>query len=552
MSETLYNGIVLPSEWPPRDVEPASRDTLPVPYLDMQPEVIPVDLGRQLFVDDFLIESTTLERRFGKPEVHPRSPVLVPETEHELDRGQCPTAAPFSDGLWYDPSDRLYKLWYLSGWMSTTALATSSDGFTWERPELDVHPGSNLIWPLSPTYARDGCLVWLDLEAPDSNQRYKMFQYYRSGGEVSRVTGEGWLQTSPDGIHWSRPVVTTPVGDNTSFFYNPFRKRWCMSVRRSYQLLQKDGRTHSTRMRNYTESNDFLDGAVWNRDTDEVCWQRADDGDLPDPTRPDHVVALYDVNVAPYESLMIGLFAIFRGPENDICREEGVPKLIDLELGFSRDGFHFSRPDRTPFLASSRTVGEWNRAYLHATGGLCLVVGDELRFYFSGFSGISPTLGPGDQGDNGLNRWRMYAGASTGLATLRRDGFAFMAANRAPGFLTTRPLSFTGTHLFVNARCPDGELTVEVLDESGAVLRGYSAGECVPFVGDSTRDRITWRGGAGLSGFTGRPVRFRFNLRQGELYSFWVSQSMQGESNGYVAAGGPGFDGPTDTVRGET
>ena len=205
-----------------------------------------------------------------------------------------------------------------------------------------------------------------------------------------------------------------------------------MSVRRSYQVPDGAGKTHPTRVRNYTEAGDFLAGVVWNRDTDEVPWQRVDGSDLVDPTRPDHTVALYDVNVAPYESVMIGLFAIFRGPENEICHEEGVPKLMDLELGYSRDGFHFSRPDRRPFLASTRTPGDWNRAYLHAAGGLCVVVEDELRFYYAGFSGDSPALGLAERGD-GINRSRMYAGGSTGLATLRRDGFAAMVSDHEPG-----------------------------------------------------------------------------------------------------------------------
>ena len=548
MSETLHNGIVLPEPWPPRHVDPNSRDPLPVPYLERPPEVIPIDLGRQLFVDDFLISATTLERRFGRPEIHPSSPILVPATPHELDRGQCPMAAPFNDGLWYDPADRLYKLWYLSGWMSTTALATSGDGLEWERPELDVEPGTNLVWPRMPTYGRDGCAVWLDPHAADPEQRYKMFQFYRAGDPRAGRGEEGWLQTSRDGIHWSKPVITTPVGDNTSFFHNPFRGKWCMSVRRSYEVIGADGRSDSTRMRVYTESDDFLGGAVWNRDRDEVWWQRTDHADLPDPTRPDHLVALYDLNVTPYESLLIGLFAIFRGPENDICRAEGVPKLMDLELGYSRDGFHFSRPDRTPFLASSRRTGHWNRAYLHAAGGLCVVVGDELRFYFAGFSGESPTLGPGQAGEHGINKYRMYAGASTGLATLRRDGFAAMAADDEPGSLTTRPLSFSGAHLFVNAACADGELRVEVLDARGDVVPGYSAADCVPLAGDSTRHRMTWRGALNLARLSGRPVRFRFMLRRGALYAFWVSGSLRGESSGYVAAGGPGFDGPTDAV----
>ena len=46
----------------------------------------------------------------------------------------------------------------------------------------------------------------------------------------------------------------------------------------------------------------------------------------------------------------------------------------------------------------------------------------------------------------------------------------------------------------------------------------------------------------------GRPVRLRFFLRRGRLYAFWVSPSSSGASLGRVAAGGPGFTGPTDTV----
>ena len=58
--ETLYNGIVLSKEWPPR-IDPKDQNPIKAPYLEADniPKVIPIDLGRQLFVDDFLIESTT-------------------------------------------------------------------------------------------------------------------------------------------------------------------------------------------------------------------------------------------------------------------------------------------------------------------------------------------------------------------------------------------------------------------------------------------------------------------------------------------------------------
>jgi hypothetical protein len=44
----------------------------------------------------------------------------------------------------------------------------------------------------------------------------------------------------------------------------------------------------------------------------------------------------------------------------------------------------------------------------------------------------------------------------------------------------------------------------------------------------------------------------RFYLRNGALYAFWVSPEESGASHGYVAAGGPDFTGPRDTVGGKT
>src|SRR5438105_3368673 len=68
---------------------------------------IPIDIGRQLFIDDYLIAQTTLRRSFHKPRVHDGSPVLKPETPLEMNNGRCPLACPFQDGLFYDPKDKL-------------------------------------------------------------------------------------------------------------------------------------------------------------------------------------------------------------------------------------------------------------------------------------------------------------------------------------------------------------------------------------------------------------------------------------------------------------
>ena len=52
---TLYNGIILPSVWPPKNINISSYEPMNVPYLQTPPEVVPIDVGRQLFFDNFQI-----------------------------------------------------------------------------------------------------------------------------------------------------------------------------------------------------------------------------------------------------------------------------------------------------------------------------------------------------------------------------------------------------------------------------------------------------------------------------------------------------------------
>src|SRR5207244_2948989 len=131
-AETLYNGIKLPTPWPPRWKELPVRLGDP-PYLTAPPAVIPIDLGRQLFVDDFLIEKTDLKRTFHAPKPHPDNPILKAEKEWERE-GKSPMAMVFSDGVWYDPADKLFKMWYMGGHARSVCLAYSEDGVRWRRP----------------------------------------------------------------------------------------------------------------------------------------------------------------------------------------------------------------------------------------------------------------------------------------------------------------------------------------------------------------------------------------------------------------------------------
>jgi hypothetical protein len=474
---------------------------MPVPYLQNPPAVIPIGVGRQLFVDDFLIRQMTLQRSFHRATYHPANPVLKPDRPWEQGRRDS-AAMVFSDGAWYDPLDRLFKTWYMGGILRSTCYAVSKDGIHWEKPALDVKAGTNIVQ----AGRRDSSTVWLDHEERNPDRRYKMFRSHGDGGWALS------LHFSPDGIHWSDVVSRSgPCGDRTTAFYNPFRKVWVYSIRGDARGLG--------RIRTYHEGRNVLDGARW-KAGEPVPWVGAD---RLDPKRPDLQILpqLYNLDAAAYESLMLGLFSIWRGQPRDRAKPN------EIVLGYSRDGFHWHRPDLQAFIPVSEHHGDWNWGNVQSAGGCCLIVGDKLYFYMSGRTGIrgSPASGV----------------CSTGLATLRRDGFVSLDAGKEEGWILTRPLRLQGKYLFVNVEAPAGELRVEVLDHNGRVFEQFSRAGCLPIRADRTLLQVAWEKAEDLSLVAGNPIQLRFFLSRGRLYSFWVSQNRAGASHGYLAAGGPGF-----------
>lgn len=513
---TLANGISLAI---PQSRTPTQEVQVP-PYLTNPPSVIPIQVGRQLFVDDFLIEQTDLTRVGHRPVMYSGNPVLAPTAADANN-----LAMPYSDGVWYDPTDNLFKMWYDGGPGNAVCYAQSSDGRTWVRPQIPdaAVPNSNCVMTIGG--GRDSDTLWFDPLDPNPARRYKLFALYN----VPQMN----IYFSADGIHWGGPQPNTinSLSDRTTVFYNPFRKVWVESARQKADLpatANAPGRT--TRARYYAESTDLVNWTP--SDPSTLYWTGPDEQDppyKPGSTLPE----LYTVDAVAYESLMVGMFSwYYPGPSQDNNYTDG-PNLVELGVGFSRDGFSWVRPTRgandNAFIPASNDPNSWNSFNTQSVGGGFLVVGDELWFYFSGRTEKKPASGAG----------------STGLAVLRRDGFYSMDANGAGGTLTTRPVSFNGNHFFVNASMPNGSLAVEVLDASGNVLPGFSKDNSVAFTGDSTHQEIRWNN-ADIGSLAGQPVRFRFYLKNGSLYSFWVTPSASGASYGYVAAGGPGFTSPVD------
>ena len=519
--EVLYNGITLSQPWPPRRNQ-YSATPARAPYLASPPAIINIDVGRQLFVDDFLIEESSLNRVLHQARYHPANPILMPERPWETDDPYSvstktlpsPAAMVYSDGVFFDPGERVFKMWYMAGYQQHTALAVSDDGITWSRRNANVIPGTNIVRK----HRRDSTTVWLDLASRDHSARYKML--WTDMEDKGRLQ----LSTSPDGIRWTDRGHPGPGGDRSTFFYNPFRDRWCFSLRDDDHVVK--------RARRYFESPSFT-SSRWSVG-EPVPWIAADRRDHVQPGS-NAAPELYNLDAVAYESVMLGLFAIYRGEGSD--RE----KPNDLCVGFSRDGFHWSRPTHEPFIPISPRQGDWNWANVQSAGGVCVINRDVLHFYISGREGIPGTSMPGR--------------CSTGLATLRRDGFASLtdawpAGSARPvlrhqSTVITRPVRFSGSHLFVNAEAV-GAIRVEMLDREGRRIPGFEVERSVPVTGNRTSHAVNWSGNATLASLANSVVRFKFVLDRAHLYAFWVSPSARGESRGYLAAGGPGYPGVLD------
>ena len=142
------------------------------------------------------------------------------ETPWEI--AQSPVACPKSGGVFYDEKEHIFKMWYEAGWLHQMAYATSKDGIHWDRPTLDIEPGTNQILTFDGyeltkmsgdvTYLRpDSTTVWIDDDGP-ADERYKLF-LRNPGGEYPGIAA-----VSDDGIHFRDFRFTSPMYDRSTMF----------------------------------------------------------------------------------------------------------------------------------------------------------------------------------------------------------------------------------------------------------------------------------------------------------------------------------------------
>ena len=181
-------------------------------------------------------------------------------------------------------------------------------------------------------------------------------------------------------------------------------------------------------------------------------------------------------------------------------------KQTTVELTASRDGRHWSRVGKREEIIPLGSEDEWDTDYHDPFWGP-VPVGDELWIYYR-------------SGKIRLNARRRY---DMGLAKIRRDGFVSLDAGEQPGIVLTRPLSFQGTKLFVNAEVADGgHIKAAVVTRHQEPIAKYATADSTAITKGGVRLPVAWKDSAEIKIPPGGHVRLSFELKKAKLYSFWI------------------------------
>ena len=182
--------------------------------------------------------------------------------------------------------------------------------------------------------------------------------------------------------------------------------------------------------------------------------------------------------------------------------------LSDGVFMSSRDGLHFRRWAEAfvrPGPQSDRWVSR-NNAIANGvvvTESHLVDAPDELSIYvIEGYYGVIS------------NKCRLRR------HTIRIDGFVSVQAPFSGGEIVTKPVVFEGKTLVMNySTSAAGSVSVELQTEFGKPIEGFTLADCGEIYGDEIERVVSWKGSSDLSKLAGTPVRLRFVIKDGDLYS---------------------------------
>lgn len=445
---------------------------------------------RELFVDDFLIDSLKNTRLV----LHP------PHDEGVAFYFDKPWEGAFAgyntilhDGERYLAFYRGLPEVSQNEATATTCVALSKDGIRWEKPELDLFPvpgfpKNNIILKDAGEATHNFCPFIDTRPGVPAAEKFKALGGTEKSGLIAYA--------SADGLRWhklqEKPVFTQGMFDSQNVAF------W--SAHESCYVLYFRTWTgtgyHGFRTVSRTTSPDFIN---WSTPVPMSY------GDTPQEHIYIHQTHAYFR--APH--LYVAIAARFM-PGRQVISDA---QALDLKVNPK-----YFKDCSDGVLMTSRGGNEYSRTFMEAF----IRPGIGLQNWVSRTN--YPALGVVQTGKNEMSVYvgQDYAQDTAHLRrySLRIDGFISVNAPYAGGELLTRPLIFEGKQLALNyATSAPGEILVEILDETGRPLPGFSLADSVPTIGNEIERVVSWKNGSDVSGLAGKPIRLRFVMKDADLFA---------------------------------
>lgn len=456
----------------------------------------PLNLGnrRELFVDEYLIDTLS----------DVRLRLHAPHHEGVALRFDRPWEGAFCGYATVLRDEQQYRMYYRGlpeagrdgSSAEVTCYAQSSDGINWEKPnlglfEIDGSRDNNVVLQDQAPFSHNFC-PFRDTrpDVPD-DQRYKALAGTSSSGLVAFV--------SPDGLRWTR-LQEGPVFQDTGWIFDSQNVPFWSQAENQYVLYYRKAPAKIRSIARAT-SPDFVH---WSEP------QMMTYGDTP----AEH---LYTNQTHPYfraPHLYVGVAARFMPGRQVLTADQAAtigvdPRyfgdISDAVLLTTRGGTEYQRTFMEGFIRPGLGWENWVSRTNYPALGIVPTGDSEMSLYVQKNYG-QPTAR--------LDRY-----------TMRVDGFISVYAPYEGGELVTKPLRFAASDeaevaLELNfATSAAGEIRVEIQDEEGTPLPGFSLDESSALIGDDIGRVVTWTGGKSLREVAGRPIRLRFAMRDADLYS---------------------------------
>lgn len=445
-----------------------------------------------------------------------------------------------------DPQSGKFQIWYQAysgkgaedkSLKSVVAYAESEDGVHWVKPKLKLFPyvargfdvketNIVLVGAANGYGDRYSNSVVVNPQETDPAKRYKMIYYDWTG----KADAEGYAGInaaySPDGIRWTKEranvlqkmsfgakTMQPPFEDESVYFHlkNPDGREW-RQWRVPASLSDALDALWDARLQKYV-----IYGKMWINGPDGgINWKhgmgRSESADFTHWTRPQLLIypdendpSELEFHTSPvfiYNGMYLSLNQLF-------TRENGT---IDNELMSSRDGLKWNRTFARQSVIPRGGEKAFDSGFV-LTNGNPITVGDELWFYYGGNRGLVRFPNPPDKN---ASRKTTEWGSGIGLAKMKRDRFVAVQPDprialrnwnpndpeKKPeppantlGQVTLKPRDLTGKkELLVNARTNEGgAVRVEILNEDGYRLHGFTKDDAVPLSGDKLDFAAAWK-----------------------------------------------------------